>query len=96
MRSIIKLVTQESSIDPEEADERLDCLILNMQDFRKSCKKRKQAMVHDDHMRYGESLSVEEESNEMKVNSSESSIGSQRQGKSHKRQRSASIERNVK
>lgn len=53
-------------------------------------------MVHDDHMRYGESLSVEEESNEMKVNSSESSIGSQRQGKSHKRQRSASIERNVK
>lgn len=60
LASIIELVSQESNINPEEIDERLDNLIMNMQDFRKSCKKRKQAMVNEEHQRYPESLSVEE------------------------------------
>jgi len=45
LAEIVKLVSQEHMMAVEDADERLDRLVIMMQEFRKNCKKRKQLKV---------------------------------------------------
>jgi hypothetical protein len=63
-----------------------------MQDFRKNCKKRKQAMVAEETQRFSESLSHEESGSEGRISSNECSYGSEPQSKIQQRKRSASID----
>lgn len=62
LAQIASLVSHEQAISADEPEELLDQLIAMMQEFRKNCKKRKQASLFDEVMRYPESCSVEDES----------------------------------